>query len=123
MAVAAQGMAKAAELLARHLTLVATNVPFLGRGKQDAARAVTESGKDAVDPVAGYGRIHDALARLQDFVSGNARRIHGLQVPAKHVTLTHGHWTVPAQYGSGECSVIPMHAGQTLPWRIEEISA
>lgn len=34
MAVAAQGLAKAAELLARPFTLVATNVPFLGRGKQ-----------------------------------------------------------------------------------------
>ncbi len=36
-----------------------------GRGKQDAVRAVNELGKDAVDPVAGYGRIRDALARLQ----------------------------------------------------------
>ena len=35
MAVAAQGMAKAAELLGRRFTLVATNVPYLGRGKQD----------------------------------------------------------------------------------------
>lgn len=35
MAVAAQGMAKAAELLGRQFTLVATNVPYLGRGKQD----------------------------------------------------------------------------------------
>ena len=34
MAVAAQGMAKAAELLGRRFTLVTTNVPFLGRGKQ-----------------------------------------------------------------------------------------
>ena len=34
-AVAAQGMAKAAELLGRKFTLVATNVPYLGRGKQD----------------------------------------------------------------------------------------
>jgi hypothetical protein len=34
LAVAAQGMAKAAELLGRHFTLVATNVPYLGRGKQ-----------------------------------------------------------------------------------------
>jgi hypothetical protein len=33
-AIAAQGMAKAAELLARDYTLVATNVPYLGRGKQ-----------------------------------------------------------------------------------------
>jgi hypothetical protein len=35
MAVAARGVAKAAEILAGHFTLVATNVPYLGRGKQD----------------------------------------------------------------------------------------
>ncbi|MCC6543978.1 MAG: N-6 DNA methylase [Nitrospirae bacterium] len=35
MAVAAQGMAKAAEILSGQFTLVATNVPYLGRGKQD----------------------------------------------------------------------------------------
>ena len=34
MAVAAQGLAKAAELLARRFTLVATNVPFLGNRRQ-----------------------------------------------------------------------------------------
>ena len=34
MAVTAQGMAAAANLLGRRFTLVATNVPFLGRGKQ-----------------------------------------------------------------------------------------
>ncbi len=32
---AAEGVAKAAKLLAGHYTLVATNVPYLGRGKQD----------------------------------------------------------------------------------------
>jgi hypothetical protein len=36
IAVTAQGLAKAAEILAGHFTLVATNVPYLGRGKQDA---------------------------------------------------------------------------------------
>lgn len=35
MAVTAQGLAKAAETLAGQFTLVATNVPYLGRGKQD----------------------------------------------------------------------------------------
>ena len=35
MAVAAQGLAKAAEIVAGRFTLVATNVPYLGRGKQD----------------------------------------------------------------------------------------
>lgn len=35
MAVTARGLAKAAEVLAGQFTLVATNVPYLGRGKQD----------------------------------------------------------------------------------------
>jgi hypothetical protein len=35
MAVTAHGLAKAAEILARQFTLVATNVPYLGRGKHD----------------------------------------------------------------------------------------
>jgi hypothetical protein len=37
MAVAAQGLAKAAQILASQFTLVATNVPYLGRGKHDDA--------------------------------------------------------------------------------------
>ncbi len=37
LAVTAQGVAKAAEFLARRFTLVTTNVPYLGRGKQDQA--------------------------------------------------------------------------------------
>ena len=35
LAVVAQGLSKAAELLARQFTLVITNVPYVGRGKQD----------------------------------------------------------------------------------------
>jgi hypothetical protein len=35
LAVAAQGMAKAAEILGQHFTLITTNVPYLGRSKQD----------------------------------------------------------------------------------------
>lgn len=37
MAVTAQGLAHAAEILTDRFTLVATNVPYLGRGKQDEA--------------------------------------------------------------------------------------
>ena len=36
VAVAAQGLARAAAMLGRRFTLLATNVPYLGRGRQDA---------------------------------------------------------------------------------------
>ena len=38
-ALAARGMADAAAILARRFVLQATNVPFLGRGRQDTALA------------------------------------------------------------------------------------
>ena len=49
MAVAAQGLAKAAEILARRFALVITNVPYLGRSKQDDVLATycEESHPDA----------------------------------------------------------------------------
>jgi hypothetical protein len=48
-AVAARGMADAAAILSRNYTLVATNVPFLGRGKQHASLAahIERADKDA----------------------------------------------------------------------------
>ncbi|WP_322822680.1 dihydroorotase [Chloroflexus sp.] len=57
---------------------------------------------------------HNALERLPDFVSGNARRIHGLNPPARTVRLVEDPWQVPMRYGD----VVPFAAGQTLRWRV-----
>jgi dihydroorotase len=65
---------------------------------------------------------HGALDHLQGFTSGNARRIHGIVPPAKKVELRRMPFLVPAYYGSGDTLVVPMHAGETLPWGVGEIS-
>lgn len=57
---------------------------------------------------------HDALDRLQAFVSDNARRIHGLQLRRRTVMLEREPFTVPERY----LEVIPFLAGQTLAWRV-----
>ncbi len=57
---------------------------------------------------------HDRLDRLQDFISGNAQRIYGLQPPEKTVLLEKADFTVPARYGD----VVPIKAGQTLSWSL-----
>jgi dihydroorotase len=62
---------------------------------------------------------HDALGRLQAFVSDNARAVYGLTPPAKTVTLARRPWQVPARYGD----VVPFAAGQTLPWQVVEVGA
>jgi dihydroorotase len=57
---------------------------------------------------------HHALDRLQAFVSDNARRIYNIQPPARVVELAKTPWVVPECYDT----VIPMHAGETLPWQV-----
>jgi len=61
---------------------------------------------------------HDALDKLQAFVSGNAQRIHGFTPPAKVVKLEKIGNTMPTSYGD----VVPYRAGETLPWAVTKIS-
>lgn len=62
---------------------------------------------------------HGALDKLQDFVSGNACRWYGLKSVAKKVTLTDTPMQVPAVYRSFGQQVVPMYAGQEIPWSIK----
>ncbi len=58
---------------------------------------------------------HDALDRLQSFVSDNAKRIYGINPPEKRVILENSPYLVPDIY---EGTVVPMFAGRTLEWRV-----
>ncbi len=57
---------------------------------------------------------HQALDKLQAFVSDNAQHIYGIQPPARVVTLDKTPWRVPERYGA----VVPMQAGETLAWQV-----
>ncbi len=57
---------------------------------------------------------HQALDRLQAFVSDTARRIYRIMPPAKSVTLRNEPWIVPEHYGN----VVPYGAGHELGWRV-----
>lgn len=62
---------------------------------------------------------HGALEQLQAFVSGNARRIHGICPIAKQVTLQDTPMAVPASYRSYGQQVVPMYAGEQITWSIK----
>ena len=57
---------------------------------------------------------HDALDRLQTFVSDNAQRIYGITPPQKTVLLRREEWSVPLRYGD----VTPYRAGCAVAWRV-----
>ena len=61
---------------------------------------------------------HQAIAKLQAFVSDNARRIYGVKPPQKTVTLAAKPFQVPARYGN----VTPMFAEREISWSIVEVS-
>lgn len=60
---------------------------------------------------------HGALDHLQDFISGNAQRIHGFTPPKKTVQLSKTGMTMPERYGD----VVPYRAGEVLPWAVRSI--
>jgi len=59
---------------------------------------------------------HDALEKLQDFVSGNAQKIYDFSPLEKTVTLEKKPFTVPADYNG----VVPMFAGEEIAYSIKE---
>ena len=63
---------------------------------------------------------HGAADKLQAFISGNAQRIYQLQLPDKKVILHDKPMQVPQRYQSYGLEVIPMFAGETLPWSVKE---
>lgn len=63
---------------------------------------------------------HDSIEKLQAFVSDNAIRYYRLEVPEKSITLIRKEQAVPDAYeGFGE-QVVPLYAGDNIPWRVCE---
>ncbi len=62
---------------------------------------------------------HYALDKLQAFVSDNARKIYGLNIPEKTITLVNEPMNVPATVDlpNGE-QVVPVFAGTQIGWKL-----
>jgi dihydroorotase len=58
---------------------------------------------------------NDALEHLQAFISDNAQNIYNYKPLSKDIELIKEPFTVPQSYAN----VVPMFAGETLPWSIK----
>lgn len=70
----------------------------------------------ALPALAQLFEVRNALENLQTFVSDNARRIYGINPPSKKIRLI----KEPMKVGSAYGDVVPMFAGETLNWRVDE---
>jgi dihydroorotase len=59
-----------------------------------------------------------ALERLENFASVYGARFYGLPPNEDTITLAREAWTVPETLPFGEFDLVPLRAGDTIPWRI-----
>jgi dihydroorotase len=59
-----------------------------------------------------------ALDRLEDFAGRFGPRFYGLPENTDTVTLERSAWTVPETLAFGGETLVPLRAGETLPWKI-----
>jgi dihydroorotase len=61
-----------------------------------------------------------ALHRLEAFASHFGPDFYGLPRNTQTITLEKADWQVPDSYAMGDARLVPMHAGQTLHWRLRD---
>jgi dihydroorotase len=59
-----------------------------------------------------------ALDKLEDFASRFGPQFYKLPVNSSSVTLERGEWAVPASLPFGAGQLVPLRAGETIPWKI-----
>jgi dihydroorotase len=59
-----------------------------------------------------------ALDKLEGFASVFGARFYGLPVSSERITLVREEWTVPEHLAFGAEELIPLRAGETIPWKL-----
>jgi dihydroorotase len=59
-----------------------------------------------------------ALEKLEDFASVFGARFYGLPANTDRITLVREEWTVPERLSFGADELIPLRAGETIPWKL-----
>lgn len=99
---------------------------FLGTDSAPHAREAKESACGcagifnapyALESYAMLFEAEGALDRLEGFASEHGPRFYGLPLNETRVTLARAEVAVPEALPAAGTSIVPFHAGETLPWR------
>lgn len=74
----------------------------------------------AIESYARTFEAEDALDKLEGFASEHGPNFYGLPLNAGQITLERSPATVPDTLSAGDTTLVPLHAGETLAWRISE---
>jgi len=59
-----------------------------------------------------------ALDKLEGFAAEFGARLYGLPGNRDRITLAREEWTVPARVAFGSGELVPLRAGETIPWKL-----
>jgi dihydroorotase len=59
-----------------------------------------------------------ALDKLENFASVHGARFYGLPVNEERITLAREPWTVAERLRFGEHELVPLRAGESIPWKL-----
>jgi dihydroorotase len=59
-----------------------------------------------------------ALERLDDFAGTFGAQFYGLPLNRERITLAREEWRVPERLRFGEDELVPLRAGETVPWKL-----
>jgi dihydroorotase len=59
-----------------------------------------------------------ALDKLEDFASRFGAQFYGLPLNQERITLAREEWTVPQELAFGAERLVPLRAGDTVPWKL-----
>jgi len=100
---------------------------FLGSDSAPHARGAKESGCGCAGIYTAHAALElyavafeeaGALDRLEGFASEFGPRFYGLPANRDSITLVREEWTVPETLPFGGEELVPLRAGETLPWKI-----
>jgi dihydroorotase len=100
---------------------------FLGTDSAPHARSAKESDCGCAGIYTAHAAIElyavafeeaGALDKLEGFASEFGPRFYGLPVNQDTITLVREEWTVPESLPFGGDELVPLRAGETLPWKI-----
>jgi dihydroorotase len=100
---------------------------FLGTDSAPHARRAKESGCGCAGIYTAHAAIElyaiafeeaSALERLEAFASLHGPRFYGLPPNRARITLTREEWRVPESIPFGDEALVPLRAGETIPWKL-----
>lgn len=106
-----------------HFFLGTDSAPHVKNRKENACGcAGIYSAHAAIELYAKVFADYQSLDKLENFASVFGAQFYKMPINTDTITLVNEAWQVPSELSFGEASLIPLFAGETIPWRLANLA-